>query len=201
MKSLSPIYVVASVMAFAIVGKVLVTAVEAAVPANTQKERDTDSYLPGNAKDDQAAEPVIPISCPKSSSELAEKLASSAEAYRKKSAMLEQRETDLSRSEETINTKLEELRALKDDLRKYVAIIEKSANEDITALAAMYAAMKPQQAGALFDKMAPDFAAGFLRSMNPEAAADILASMDTSKAYAVSVHIAGQSARKSSQLR
>jgi len=202
MKRLSPIFILSGVMAFAITGKLLVSAVQAGAPMQVtdSSEPQNAAETPARSKNYQSA--IDPAAnCPASSSELAELLARASEEYRERKAILNQRETEISESREIVDSKLAELRSLKNDLSRYIETIERSANEDITALSAMYAAMKPQQAGALFDQMAPEFAAGFLRTMNPESAASILASMDTAKAYAVSVHIAGQAAEKSNQLK
>ena len=67
-----------------------------------------------------------------------------------------------------------------------------TADQDVEHLASMYAAMKPDQAAAIFDQMDPSFAAGFLRLMPSDQAGMILAGMETSKAYVVSVKLASR---------
>ena len=54
--------------------------------------------------------------------------------------------------------------------------------------------MNAKQAAALFEEMDPDFAAGFLGLLEPEKAAEILAGVSPSKAYALSVIVAGRNA-------
>ena len=66
------------------------------------------------------------------------------------------------------------------------------AEMDITHLAQMYGAMKPDQAAQIFDKMDPSFAAGFLRELRSEQAGLILARMEPNNAYAVSIKIAAR---------
>ena len=60
----------------------------------------------------------------------------------------------------------------------------------------MYQQMKPKQAGQIFNEMAASFAAGFIAEMRPDAAALVLANMDATKAYAVSLLIAGRNLKQ-----
>jgi flagellar motility protein MotE (MotC chaperone) len=83
-----------------------------------------------------------------------------------------------------------ELKAIQQTLDARWNEMQKSADEDIEHLAAMYATMKPDQAAAIFNQMDPGFAAGFLRLLPSDQAGLILAGMQTEKAYVVSVKLA-----------
>jgi len=105
---------------------------------------------------------------------------------------LTERESVLAAIESRVDEKLRELEAAHAALAATAERVDAASDKDIQALAEMYANMKPQQAGAIFNAMEPSFAAGFLTAMRPEAAAAILAGMEPQKAYAVSVIIAGR---------
>ncbi|MBI1393843.1 MAG: hypothetical protein GC152_13980 [Alphaproteobacteria bacterium] len=105
---------------------------------------------------------------------------------------LNERENLLAAIESRVDEKLQQLAAAQSALAETAARVDAASERDIMALADMYANMKPQQAGAIFNAMEPSFAAGFLTSMRPETAAAILAGMEPQKAYAVSVIIAGR---------
>ena len=96
---------------------------------------------------------------------------------------------------ETLFGALDELKAAEDDLKQVLAIADGAAEKDLVRLTAVYEAMKPADAAALFATMSPDFAAGFLARMQPGAAAAILSGMPPDKAYAISALIAGRNAR------
>ncbi len=105
---------------------------------------------------------------------------------------LNEREQALGEVEARVDEKLAELETAQAALADTAARVDAASDEDIRALANMYANMKPAQAGAIFNAMEPSFAAGFLTAMRAENAAAVLASMEPQKAYAVSVIIAGR---------
>ncbi|MEO1014244.1 MAG: hypothetical protein AAFX08_03555 [Pseudomonadota bacterium] len=105
---------------------------------------------------------------------------------------LNERERVLNGVEARVDEKLAELEVAQAALADTAARVDAASDRDIKALASMYANMKPQQAGAIFNAMEPSFAAGFLTAMRAESAAAVLASMEPQKAYAVSVIIAGR---------
>ncbi|MEO0398793.1 MAG: hypothetical protein AAF224_05145 [Pseudomonadota bacterium] len=123
---------------------------------------------------------------------LAELIKERSAEIERRIAELDEREQVLMAAEVRINEKLVELEAARASLAEKAARVDAASGEDIKALASMYANMKPQQAGQIFNAMEPTFAAGFLTAIRSEAAAAILASMDPQKAYAVSVIIAGR---------
>jgi len=126
-------------------------------------------------------------------------LTSLVDAIKQRSAEIDRRMAELGAREallDAIETRaretLAELEAAQGALAENAARLDAASDQDIKALAQMYANMKPAQAGAIFDAMEPSFAAGFLTEIRSENAALILASMDPQKAYAVSVIIAGR---------
>jgi len=105
------------------------------------------------------------------------------------------REAELKIIERRVQERIAQLSEAKARLDETVRIAETAKSEDIDRLVRMYQAMKPKEAGEIFNAMEATFAAGFLASMRPDAAALILSNMDADKAYAVSLIIAGRNAR------
>lgn len=107
---------------------------------------------------------------------------------------LQERERALEIAREEITQGLAKLAAAEEDLRALLTIADTAAEEDIVRLTAMYEAMKPADAAALFQEMDANFAAGFLGRMRPDAAGAVLAGLPPEKAYALSVVLAGRNA-------
>lgn len=107
---------------------------------------------------------------------------------------IEMREQTMAMAETAIKAKMEELSQAEAELAKTMSIADRAADEDVARLVALYENMKPKQAAPLFEEMAPEFAAGFLARMRPDAAALILAGLDPTKAYSISVLMAGRNA-------
>lgn len=105
------------------------------------------------------------------------------------------REAELAILEQRLQERIQVLARTKNELEELVAQTEMANAEDIERLVRMYQAMKPKEAGEIFNAMEESFAAGFLAQMRPDAAALILANMEAEKAYAVSLIIAGRNAR------
>lgn len=89
-----------------------------------------------------------------------------------------------------LETQTAELEALQATLEGRWKQMQAASEQDIQHLSQMYSAMKPDQAGSIFNQMDPAFAAGFLRQMSSDQAGLILANMGTDQAYAVSVKLA-----------
>ena len=109
-----------------------------------------------------------------------------------KQARLDQRAAELAILEKKLRDENQRLQSLEDSLEQRWGLMQESANSDLTHLARMYEAMKPDKAAAIFNKMDHEFAAGFLRLMKSEQAALIMANMSADAAYLVSVTIANQ---------
>jgi flagellar motility protein MotE (MotC chaperone) len=109
-------------------------------------------------------------------------------------ASLKDRLAALALADAAITKRMEELRAVEEELKATLALADGAAEEDIQQLTAVYQAMKPKDAAALFETMSPEFAAGFLGRMPPESAAAILSGMSSEAAYGISVIVAGRNA-------
>lgn len=105
---------------------------------------------------------------------------------------LEQRRVELDAAARLIDERIAELETVKEEFEALVASVDEAAERDVEHLIDVYSRMKPKDAGPLFDAMAPSFAAGFLGRMRADRASAILAAMDTTRAYAVSVELAGR---------
>ena len=93
-----------------------------------------------------------------------------------------------------VESGLAAMEAAEENLRGLLTLADTAAEEDLVRLTAMYEAMKPAEASALFAEMEPGFAAGFLGRMRAEAAAAVLSGLPPDKAYALSVVLAGRNA-------
>lgn len=109
-------------------------------------------------------------------------------------ASLKDRLSALALADAAITKRMEEMKAVEEELKATLALADGAAEKDIQNLTAVYQAMKPKDAAALFQAMSPEFAAGFLGRMPPEAAAAILSGMSSEAAYGVSVIVAGRNA-------
>lgn len=105
-----------------------------------------------------------------------------------------ERERALAEAEEEVARGLAALSDAEEAVSALLALADTAAETDISRLVAMYEAMKPAEASALFDQMDPVFAAGFLGRMRSDAAAGVLAGLPPEKAYALSVVLAGRNA-------
>jgi flagellar motility protein MotE (MotC chaperone) len=122
--------------------------------------------------------------------ELAASVIEADERARLRDEKLAEREQTLKIVEGRIERRLKEL---EDSRKVFVDAAEKASGKrtaDLQKVAAVYAGMKPAQAGAIIDGMDPQFAAGLLAAMSSETAAAIVAAMDPEKAYAVTVLMA-----------
>ncbi len=109
-------------------------------------------------------------------------------------AELDEREATLAAAEIAIDAELEKLKQAELSLRQTISLAAEAAEDDLSQLTAVYANMKPKQAAALFEEMDSTFAAGFLGRMASDSAARIMAGMTPSKAYEISVELAGRNA-------
>ena len=109
-------------------------------------------------------------------------------------ASLKDRLAALALADAAITKRMEELKAVEDELKSTLAVADGAAEKDVQQLTAVYQAMKPKDAAALFETMSPEFAAGFLGLMPAESAAAILSGMSSEAAYGVSVIVAGRNA-------
>lgn len=80
------------------------------------------------------------------------------------------------------------------NLRDTIALADSAAEDDLSKLTSVYENMKAKDATELFEEMDPQFSAGFLARMRSDAAAAILSGLTPSKAYSISVILAGRNA-------
>ncbi len=104
------------------------------------------------------------------------------------------REAAVAEATQQVTAQLDELKGVETRLAELVTRIDSAAKEDVERLTAVYAAMKPKDAAALFTEMTPEFAAGFLAGMKPDQAAAIISQIDPKIAYGFSVVLAGRQA-------
>lgn len=128
------------------------------------------------------------------------------ELIRSRTAVLDDKELELAErsyaldaAQELIEQNLERLAAAEKRLEDTISRVDGAAADDIDRLTAVYAAMKPKVAAALFEQMTPEFAAGFLGRMNPVAASGIMSGLSSEAGYAISVVLAGRNANVPTQ--
>lgn len=143
--------------------------------------------------EDAGAEEPAPASCEMPTA-LSEALTLREERVAAQEVALKDRVAALALADAAITRRLEEMKAVEEELKATLAMADGAAEADIDRLTAVYQAMKPKDAAALFETMSPEFAAGFLGRMPPEAAAAILSGMSSEAAYGVSVIVAGRNA-------
>jgi len=95
-------------------------------------------------------------------------------------------------SEVAIQRNLKALLKAEEKLQATMAIADTAAEEDLSRLTSVYENMKAKDAAAIFEEMEPQFSAGFLGRMRSDAAAAIFANLTPSKAYSISVILAGR---------
>ncbi len=97
-------------------------------------------------------------------------------------------------AEEGAKRNLAALTAAEQRLKATMALADTAAEDDLSRLTSVYENMKAKDAAKLFEEMDPQFSAGFLGRMRPDAAAAIFAGLTPSKAYSISVILAGRNA-------
>lgn len=135
-----------------------------------------------------------PLNCPAPPAALAAALAARESEVKAKEDAVSERLAALNLANEAISKRMEELKAAEEKLKQTITMADGASEKDLTQLTAVYEAMKPADAAALFQTMSPEFAAGFLGRMQAASAAAILAGMKPEKAYEVSVLLAGRNA-------
>ncbi len=105
---------------------------------------------------------------------------------------IQARSVALELAESEIRTNMAALIEAEESLKATIALADGAAESDIGKLIEVYQNMKPKDAAALFEEMDPSFSAGFLARMRPDTAAAIMAGLTPTKAYTVSVVLAGR---------
>jgi len=134
------------------------------------------------------------VRCPLPPAALLDSLAKREAQVKAQDSAAAERLAALDLADQAINQRLAELQSAEAELKKTVAMADGASEKDLAQLTAVYEAMKPADAAALFQTMSSEFAAGFLGRMQPAAAAEILTGLKPDKAYEVSVLLAGRNA-------
>ena len=111
-----------------------------------------------------------------------------------KEKMLADRMQALNVAEVSMSANLAALIEAEKNLRATMALADTAAEDDLSRLTEVYENMKSKDAIPLFEEMDPQFSAGFLGRMRPESAASIFSGLTPTKAYTISVILAGRNA-------
>ena len=93
---------------------------------------------------------------------LSEALTLREERVAAQEASLRDRLAALALADAAITKRMDEMKAVEAELKATLEQADGAAEKDIQNLTAVYQAMKPKDAAALFETMSPEFAAGFL---------------------------------------
>ncbi|MDB6452474.1 MotE family protein [Falsirhodobacter sp. 20TX0035] len=137
---------------------------------------------------------ATPAICPPPPAALVEALRQREAQIVTQEAALAERRAALDLAAQAIDARLAELSSAEARLSDTLARADGASENDLARLTAVYEAMKPKDAAALFTQMEPDFAAGFVGRMKPEAAGAVMAGMPSDTAYAISLLLAGRNA-------
>lgn len=144
----------------------------------------------------EVAEPLVPQACETSEGigELLAALKLREARVVKQEAALADRMQALAVAEVSVKQNLTALVAAEQKLKATMALADTASEDDLSRLTSVYENMKSKDAAALFEEMDPQFSAGFLGRMRADAAAAIFAGLTPSKAYSISVILAGRNA-------
>ena len=167
---LGPLAVLGLVFAFAFVGRASVLAAKAVDGAGT------------------AGDPPTAASCVDGRF---------AEELREQAARLEKRADQQASEDQKRAALLKHIEMRIGELERLNAVLTEASGKAVAAdagagakIAALYARMKPDLAGAIIAGMDPAFAASLLASMNGDSASGIIATLPPERAYAITVLMA-----------
>lgn len=98
-------------------------------------------------------------------------------------------------AEQKLRDQLSRLEQAETRLGALLQLADQAAEKDVGKLVAAFQTMDEKRAGPIFENMDVPFAAGLISRLDGIAAANILAVLTPEKAYAITVHIAGQNAQ------
>ncbi|MEM7522248.1 MAG: hypothetical protein AAF360_00495 [Pseudomonadota bacterium] len=98
-------------------------------------------------------------------------------------------------AEAKLRDQMSRLEAAEARLGALLRLADQAADQDVGKLVTAFQSMDGKKAGPIFENMDVAFAAGLISRMDGVDAAEILSVLSPEKAYAVTVHIAGQNAR------
>ncbi|MDO5632023.1 MAG: hypothetical protein Q4G22_09305 [Paracoccus sp. (in: a-proteobacteria)] len=109
---------------------------------------------------------------------------------------LEAKKAELALAEQTLRTRLSELRAVQTSSHSRRSQASAAVQDDINRLVAVYDVMKPTDAAQVLTSLPPDFAAEILMRLTPENGARIIAAVEPGQAAILTTHMGARSARK-----
>jgi flagellar motility protein MotE (MotC chaperone) len=124
--------------------------------------------------------------------EILQSLSKRRETLDKWDKELELKENLLQATEKRLNEKINELNALKEELRTLVAQYNQAEDAKIRSLVRIYENMKPKDAGRVFQEMDMPILLQIVDKMSEKKAAPILASMTPERAKELTVELAEQ---------
>ncbi len=106
------------------------------------------------------------------------------------SSSIEMKESILNATEQKINTKMDELKKLQEEVAALLAQYNSKEKDKIDRLVKIYENMKPKDAAAIFDKMDMDLLIEIVENMKEDNSAKILSKIDPEKAKEVTTRLA-----------
>ena len=138
---------------------------------------------------------VLDFNPSQSEPRLLERLGERREELEAREQELAMREQLLEVAEQRLEEQLVELERVQAELNAVREAEEQRQSEDIGRLVAMYQAMRPKDAGAIFDLLELPILLEVARAMNPRNMADIMANMTPESARRLTIALAGQRPR------
>lgn len=124
--------------------------------------------------------------------EVLQSLAKRREDLNKKEAALRQKEALLAAAEKQIETKMNELSALRSEIENLLGKQQQEQEARIASLVRMYETMKAKDAARIFDTLEMDVLIAVMGRMSERKAAPVLAEMDSEIARTVTIKLAEQ---------
>ncbi|MEM7546939.1 MAG: hypothetical protein AAF367_15530 [Pseudomonadota bacterium] len=110
-------------------------------------------------------------------------------------AKVAEKENLMRAAEQKLRDQLARLEEAESRLGSLLRLADQAADKDVDKLVTTFQSMDDKKAGPIFENMDVPFAAGLISRMDGVAAANILSVLTPAKAYAITVHIAGQNAQ------
>jgi len=113
-------------------------------------------------------------------------------ALDKEAKALTMRANLLAAAEKRVDTKIADLKALKDQIQALLGQRDEAQKKQITSLVKVYSAMKPRDAARIFNTLNHAVLLDVAGSMKPDALGAIMATMDPKQAQDLTVKLAGR---------
>jgi len=133
---------------------------------------------------------VDPFALGKSQIELLQSLSERRKELDARERAIEQREGLLNAAEHRIETKIEELKAVKAEIEGLVKKYDEQEEQQIAGLVKIYETMKPKDAARIFNELDMDVLLEVFERMKSSKTAPVLADMDPGRAKEITMRIA-----------